>query len=162
MANSGPDTNKSQFYITYRSAKHLDNKHTVFGKLVGGMETLDAIERIGTDNKDAPVEEIKIEKVSVFVDPFQEVEEELKKQREEELAKASEELKKIAKPVEKKQKTFSSGVGKYINPAVKKEAKRAVEPEEGPSTSKKSKTGSYGFKDFSAWWCNIIGKWNEP
>ena len=79
MANSGPDTNKSQFYITYRSAKHLDNKHTVFGKLVGGMETLDAIERIGTDNKDAPVEEIKIEKVSVFVDPFQEVEEELKK-----------------------------------------------------------------------------------
>ena len=117
MANSGPDTNKSQFYITYRSAKHLDNKHTVFGKLVGGMETLDAIERIGTDNKDAPVEEIKIEKVSVFVDPFQEVEEELKKQREEELAKASEELKKIAKPVEKKQKTFSSGVGKYINPA---------------------------------------------
>ena len=115
------------------------------------METLDAIERIGTDNKDAPVEEIKIEKVSVFVDPFQEVEEELKKQREEELAKASEELKKIAKPVEKKQKTFSSGVGKYINPAVKKEAKRAVEPEEGPSTSKKSKTGSYGFKDFSAW-----------
>jgi len=151
MANSGPDTNKSQFYITYRSAKHLDNKHTVFGKLVGGMETLDAIERIGTDNKDAPVEEIKIEKVSVFVDPFQEVEEELKRQREEELAKASEELKKIAKPVEKKQKTFSSGVGKYINPAVKKEAKRAVEPEEGPSTSKKSKTGSYGFKDFSAW-----------
>ena len=78
MANSGPDTNKSQFYITYRSAKHLDNKHTVFGKLVGGMETLDAIERIGTDNKDAPVEEVKIEKVSVFVDPFQEVEEELK------------------------------------------------------------------------------------
>ena len=76
-----------------------------FGKLVGGMETLDAIERIGTDNKDAPVEEIKIEKVSVFVDPFQEVEEELKKQREEELAKASEELKMIAKPVEKKQKT---------------------------------------------------------
>ena len=60
MANSGPDSNKSQFYITYRSCKHLDNKHTIFGKLVGGMETLDAIERVGTDNKDAPVEEIKI------------------------------------------------------------------------------------------------------
>merc|ERR1712107_550567 len=58
---------------------------------------------------DAPVEEIKIEKVSVFVDPFQEVEEDLKKQREEELAKASEELKMIPKPVEKKQKAFSSG-----------------------------------------------------
>ena len=61
------------------------------------------------------------------------------------------ELKMIPKPVEKKQKAFSSGVGKYINPTIKKEAKRAVEPEEGPSTSKKSKTGSYGFKDFSSW-----------
>lgn len=158
MANSGPDTNKSQFYITYRSAKHLDSKHTVFGKLVGGMETLDAIERIGTDNQDAPVEEVRLEKISVFVDPFQEVEEQLKEQREAELAKASEELANIPKPVEKKQKTYSSGVGKYINPTVKKEAKRAaVDPEAGPSSSsssssfKKPKTGSYGFKDFSAW-----------
>ena len=38
--------------------QHLDSKHTVFGKLVGGMETLDAIERIGTDNQDVPVEEV--------------------------------------------------------------------------------------------------------
>ena len=35
----------------YRSCKHLDGKHTIFGKLVGGMETLNAMERIGTDNK---------------------------------------------------------------------------------------------------------------
>ena len=34
-----------------RSCKHLDGKHTIFGKLVGGMETLNALERIGTDNK---------------------------------------------------------------------------------------------------------------
>jgi len=150
MANSGPDSNKSQFYITYRSAKHLDSKHTVFGKLVGGMETLDAMERIGTDNKDAPVEEIKIEKVSVFVDPFLEIEEELAEQRAKELAAAAEELKSLPKPVEKKQKAYTSGVGKYINPAVKKEAKRAVEEQAGPS-KKKPKSGSYGFKDFSAW-----------
>jgi len=151
MANSGPDTNKSQFYITYRSAKHLDNKHTVFGKLVGGMDTLDAIERIGTDNKDAPVEEIKLEKVSVFVDPFLEVEEQLKAQRQEELDKASKELEKIPAPVEIKQKAYTQGVGKYINPTLKKEAKRAVlDPQAGPSV-KKTKPNSYSFKDFSSW-----------
>merc|ERR1719154_544823 len=104
------------------------------------------MERIGTDNKDAPVEEIKIEKVSVFVDPFLEMAE----QRAKELAAAAEELKALPRPVEKKQKAYTSGVGKYINPQVKKEAKRAVEEQAGPS-KKKSKSGSYGFKDFSAW-----------
>ena len=38
MANSGKDTNSSQFFLTFRSTPHLDNKHTVFGKLVGGEE----------------------------------------------------------------------------------------------------------------------------
>ena len=38
-------------FITYRSCKHLDKKHTVFGRVVGGMETLSAVEAIGTDNQ---------------------------------------------------------------------------------------------------------------
>ncbi|XP_026678012.1 RING-type E3 ubiquitin-protein ligase PPIL2 [Diaphorina citri] len=46
MANSGPNTNTSQFFITYRSCNHLDGKHTVFGKMVGGMDTLSAIEKV--------------------------------------------------------------------------------------------------------------------
>lgn len=37
MANSGPNSNQSQFFITYRSCKHLDGKHTIFGKIVGGL-----------------------------------------------------------------------------------------------------------------------------
>lgn len=40
MANAGPNSNGSQFFITFRSCKHLDGKHTIFGKLVGGLETL--------------------------------------------------------------------------------------------------------------------------
>ena len=77
--------------------------------------------------QDVPVEEMKIEKVAVFVNPFQEAQDELKAEREAELAKASEELMKMPKPVEKERKVFSSGVGKYINPAVKKEARKAAD-----------------------------------
>jgi len=151
MANSGPDTNKSQFYITYRSCKHLDGKHTIFGKLVGGMETLDSMERIGTDNMDMPVEEIKIEKVSVFVDPFAEVEEELKAEREAELEKESKELELLPKKVETVRKVFTSGVGKYINPSLKKEARKVEENSAGSSSKKQKINGSYGLKDFSSW-----------
>ncbi|EDV22192.1 uncharacterized protein TRIADDRAFT_29227 [Trichoplax adhaerens] len=73
MANSGTNTNKSQFFITFRSCRHLDNKHTVFGKLVGGMDVLNVVERIETDKNDRPKDEIKLIQATVFVDPFEEV-----------------------------------------------------------------------------------------
>lgn len=46
MANSGKDTNGSQFFITYKSCAHLNYKHSVFGKVVGGFEVLAAMEKI--------------------------------------------------------------------------------------------------------------------
>lgn len=64
-------------FITYRSCKHLDGKHSIFGRVVGGMETLSAMERIGTDNKDRPVEEIIIESTQIFTDPYAEVDEQV-------------------------------------------------------------------------------------
>ncbi len=60
MANSGPGTSGSQFFITYRSCPHLDNKHSIFGSVVGGMETLAAMERVEVGEGDAPVEDITI------------------------------------------------------------------------------------------------------
>uniref|UniRef100_A0AAR2LY12 RING-type E3 ubiquitin-protein ligase PPIL2 n=1 Tax=Pygocentrus nattereri TaxID=42514 RepID=A0AAR2LY12_PYGNA len=51
MANSGPNTNKSQFFITFRSCTYLDRKHTVFGRVVGGFETLTAMENVESDPK---------------------------------------------------------------------------------------------------------------
>ena len=51
------------------------------------MDTLTTIEAVGTDNKDKPVEDIKIERVAVFVDPFQEAEDQLKEMRDKEIEK---------------------------------------------------------------------------
>ncbi|CAM9475166.1 unnamed protein product [Scytosiphon promiscuus] len=54
MANAGPDTNGSQFFITFGAAPHLDGRHTVFGRLVEGMEVLDIMEKVSTGGNDRP------------------------------------------------------------------------------------------------------------
>ena len=55
MANAGPNTNGSQFFIvTTAEAPWLDGKHTVFGQVTGGMETVDAIEGLPTDGATSP------------------------------------------------------------------------------------------------------------
>ena len=73
MANKGKNTNSSQFFITYRPAKQLDRKHTIFGRVVGGMETLGRIENVKvTEAEKRPVEDVVMSEVVVFVDPFEE------------------------------------------------------------------------------------------
>ena len=61
MANRGPATNGSQFYITFKPAPHLDKKHTVFGKLVSGDEVLDTLEKLLLkDGTERPAKIVKI------------------------------------------------------------------------------------------------------
>ncbi|CAM1327601.1 PPIL2 (predicted), partial [Pycnogonum litorale] len=131
MANSGPDTNKSQFFITYRSCKHLDNKHSVFGRVVGGLDTVSAMEKIEVDAKDKPKEEIKVERTSVFVDPFKEADDELERERDLIKNAEEEERKQLARSKRpEKLKVYKSGVGKYINPESKrhKDGETDVQP----------------------------------
>ena len=83
MANSGPNSNKSQFYITFAPCSHLDSKHTVFGEIVGGMSVLSAIENTPTrPPRDEPITEIIINSAVVKWNPFTFLE--AKKQKEEE------------------------------------------------------------------------------
>jgi len=71
MANAGPDTNKSQFFITYSKQPHLEGKYTIFGKVIDGADsTLDAMEKVSVNEKHRPLHEIRLKSVTIHANPI--------------------------------------------------------------------------------------------
>ena len=66
MANAGPNTGGSQFFVTLAATPWLDGKHAVFGKVTEGMEVVEAIGDTPTSRGDRPVEEVVMQSVSIL------------------------------------------------------------------------------------------------
>ncbi len=66
MANAGPNTGGSQFFINLVDNNFLDGRHPVFGKIIEGIEVIDAIADVETDSQDRPLEEVVIIKATVL------------------------------------------------------------------------------------------------
>jgi peptidyl-prolyl cis-trans isomerase A (cyclophilin A) len=65
MANAGPNTGGSQFFITLAATSWLDDHHAVFGRITEGMEVVREIGSVGTDSADRPLQEVTIERISI-------------------------------------------------------------------------------------------------
>lgn len=163
MANKGKRTNSSQFFITYRQAKHLDRKHSIFGKVVGddSMETLKKLENVRTDEKDRPVEDIELKELKVFIDPFEEFMKERAEKEEKE--KRDEEIKRTG-GTEDDRTTWTGkklredgtvvddggGVGKYLKAQAQK-VDYGVQEETVPIAEPPKKKAKGGFGSFEGW-----------
>mgnify|MGYP003387459795 CR=1 FL=1 len=70
MANNGPDTNASQFFICYAALPHLNNKNVVFGQLLGGWDALERLEKVPVGKKNRPLTDLCLESVTIHANPL--------------------------------------------------------------------------------------------
>lgn len=177
MANKGKNTNSSQFFITYRKTPHLDGKHTIFGKVVESDDTLRKLEEIKVGENDRPIEDITMDKVVVYVDPFAEFQKERKVA--EDTERENQQRRQEGKDDDSRTtwtgkrvradgtvENDNVGVGKYLKARMESQAKASKpslveedeiielvdeEPEPDPGPTRKKVKGGGGFGNFDGW-----------
>ncbi|KAI9892825.1 MAG: Peptidyl-prolyl cis-trans isomerase cyp8 [Vezdaea aestivalis] len=185
MANKGKNTNSSQFFITYRAVPHLNRKHTIFGRVIGGQPVLSLLENAPVEEKtNRPTPPLAMDDIEVYIDPFEEFlkarkekelsEERAKERQAQEESKVTWTGKRIRSAIERSTnglngaEAHDAAVGRYLNVGgpsggISAESGAAaldgdddVEFEEPPS--KKSKASGGGFGDFDG--CNQFSQTN--
>jgi len=153
MANSGKNTNKSQFFVSLKSCTHLDGKHSIFGRVVGGLQLLTVFNNWEVGEKDKPKKEISILRTEVFKNPFKDAIIEAAKPKVEKVVNPSATWFSNRKdPMEAHKNRHSAEVGKYLEvaplpplPGEKRKALEELPPEEMeyvsvPQRSKRART----------------------
>mmetsp|Transcript_53794 Transcript_53794/g.114848 ORF Transcript_53794/g.114848 Transcript_53794/m.114848 type:complete len:556 (-) Transcript_53794:127-1794(-) len=127
MANNGTNTNRSQFFVTLKSCQHLDLKHSVFGRVVGGLQLLDIFNNWETEANDKPSKPIKLLRTEVFKNPFREaIQEAANPKVEKTVDHTATWFSNRRDPMGDHHKRTSTEVGKYMEeplPAAKRSAK---------------------------------------
>jgi len=161
MANNGKNTNKSQFFITLKSCQHLDLKHSIFGRVVGGLKLLEVFNKWETDEKEKPIKAIKILSTEVFKNPFKEaIAEAMAPKVEKVVDPVATWFSNRRDPMEEHRNRNSTEVGKYLDDAARslppvsgeKRASKELPSEEieYANVACKSKKARTNF-DFSRW-----------
>eukprot|EP00889_Picochlorum_renovo_P005236 jgi/Picre1/32266/NNA_007612.t1 len=154
MANSGPNTNGSQFFILFKSARHLDFRHTVFGRVVGGFDVLTKMERIPTTDNDVPLDDIEILGFTVFVNPYTELLQQQKEKEEKREQGPHDREERIESLDEvmgvKSSEPVANGVGIYLGAKTRDGPKASSVKSPGP-VSKKKRPRSTTLGNFDSW-----------
>lgn len=157
MANNGKNTNKSQFFVSLKSCQHCDNKHSIFGRVVGGLQLVTKFNDWETDEKDKPVKEIRVIRTEVFKNPFKEVAAEAAKPKVEKVVDpVATWFSNRRDPMEDHRHRHSTAVGKYLDQAPPLPGEKREKPEltaeelEYASVAQRKKRERTSF-DFSRW-----------